>query len=535
MKLTTKKLLTISILSALISGCSGLGNKSANIEIDKNIATADLQLNAVAKSDYVTPQDVTQSNDIWLPTMVSEKRKQLDPRLSASFSINKTLRSINEGAGVIITLTGLPVYISEDITNQDDEGLSESVVAGVDPMTGLLLPPEGSSEDMTAAYSGTLAGFLDVFASHYNVSWSFNEGKINFYKYETRMFIIKTVPGNTTSISDIKSSGDSDSLTTKVDTSELNIWQDISSAVGGMISSGGSVVVSPAIGTLTVTDTPTKLGLIAEYIKNQNSHLKMQAAINLRVLSVALNDEEAYDINWDLVNENIKQSLGLGVSSGNPLSVTSAAITLKKLVTGTLLQDGQRSSSGSDLQGTSLLIQALSKQGRVSSMTNLTEMTLNNQPAPIHVGRSIAYLESSTTTPSVTPGIAPTTELVPGVVSTGFTMNILPHIQDKDNMILQYALDISSLLSLDSISSGGSTIQTPETDVKRMMQRVFVRSGETIVLAGFENNEIKTAARGGSKPNSSWLSSLLNGVGESSQEDRTRLVILVTPIIMTNE
>jgi type IVB pilus formation R64 PilN family outer membrane protein len=531
-----KKLLVSSLVTLMLSGCMTQTIKETEKAINSDIDEAAYLLEDAGNLKLREVPDVVESSSAWIPTESVQEKRYSDPRLSKSFSINRKLRSINEGAQRIALLTGIPVNVNDDVRDDNDDEEEESVDS-LDPFAdGGTVDLETtisslSENEMDAVYSGTLEGFLDVFTTHYNVSWEFRNNKISIFKYKTESFIIKTIPGNTSSAADIGSSGEG-SIQGGSNSDDLNIWTDLRASVDTILSKNGQAFVSPSIGTLTVTDTPDTLDRVRRFINDQNDHLKKQAVINIRILSVNLNDEDSYGINWELVNQSLRDSLQLGVTSGDPLTVTSSAITLSKLATGTVLNSGETVSTGSDLQGSSLLIEALSEQGKVSSLTNVTEVTMNNQPAPLYIGRTQGYLASSSVTPSVTPGIAPTTELEQDVIESGFTMNILPHIIDDNALILQYAFDMSRLLGLSSITSGGSSIQTPEEEVRKILQRVMMSSGETTILAGYENNE---SSFGGSGIGSSKsLLGKLFGGGNTSSNNKNILVVMITPTIISN-
>jgi type IVB pilus formation R64 PilN family outer membrane protein len=167
------------------------------------------------------------------------------------------------------------------------------------------------------------------------------------------------------------------------------------------------------------------------------------------------------------------------------------------------------------------MISALSTQGRVSELTSATLVTLNNQAAPVNVGRRVSYLAASATTQ--TPNVGSTTSLTPGTVQTGFSMTLVPHILGAKEMLLQYSLDLSTLLELKSITSGTSTIQTPDVSTSNFIQRVRIQTGETLVVAGFDQDNLLAVADGvGSAQNS------LMGQRKGMVK-RTMLVILIQP------
>lgn len=92
--------------------------------------------------------------------------------------------------------------------------------------------------------------------------------------------------------------------------------------------------------------------------------------------------------------------------------------------------------------------------------------------------------------------------------------------------MMQYAMDISSLLKLSTVTAGDSVIQTPDVDRRTSLQRVMVNSGDTIVVAGFENREVAAKTQGVASAEMPSLGGSVLG-----SDNRTVLVILIEPVV----
>jgi type IVB pilus formation R64 PilN family outer membrane protein len=175
------------------------------------------------------------------------------------------------------------------------------------------------------------------------------------------------------------------------------------------------------------------------------------------------------------------------------------------------------------------MINALSTQGKVRKETSASVTTLNYQPVPVQVARQTAYLKSSQTT--ISANVGSSTSLTPGVVTSGFTMTLLPNLLDNGTVMLQFSTDISTLRRINTVSStgttGGSQIQTPEIDTRNFLQRVAMKSGQTLVVSGFEQMEGDVERQGTGSP-----SNFLLGGGAASRSNKEIIVILITPIAM---
>jgi type IVB pilus formation R64 PilN family outer membrane protein len=148
---------------------------------------------------------------------------------------------------------------------------------------------------------------------------------------------------------------------------------------------------------------------------------------------------------------------------------------------------------------------------------------MNNQPVPINVGMSRAYVASTSLTQ--TANVGSTSTITPGMVQTGFAMSLVPHILDQQHVVMQYSMDISSLVGLESFTSGGATIQLPNVASNNFIQRVKLRSGETLVVAGFDQKDQSTSGEGFGNSKNTLAGS------QSTKNNQTMMVVLIQPTI----
>ncbi|MTV41722.1 PilN family type IVB pilus formation outer membrane protein, partial [Duganella radicis] len=385
--------------------------------------------------------------------------------------------------------------------------------------------------------SGNFKGLLDNAAARFGVSWKYADGAIHFYHTETRTFQISTLPGDSTFTATVASGAAStggvssggaagggggggagatggtgggvtanNSQNTAV-ASRLSVYGSIESGVKAMLTAYGKVVVSPATGSITVVDTPDSLARIATYIENENKTLSRQVVINVTVLSVTLSDSDDYGIRWDLVYNNLKQTYGL--ASGMPAGVDDGQLKVGII-------------GNSRFASSTAVINALSKQGKVRRQTTASVITLNNQPVPLQVAKQTSYLQSSQTT--VVAQVGTTTTLVPGSVTSGFNMSILPHVLNNGTVLLQFSTDISALRQIRQVQSGASRIESPEIDTRNFLQRVSLKSNETLIISGFEQTDDKLDRQGVGDPRNPAL-----GGGFEAGASKETIVILITP------
>jgi type II secretory pathway component GspD/PulD (secretin) len=96
-------------------------------------------------------------------------------------------------------------------------------------------------------------------------------------------------------------------------------------------------------------------------------------------------------------------------------------------------------------------------------------------------------------------------------------------------VMLQFSTDISSLRGIRTVTSGDrsstTSIETPEVDTRNFLQRVAMKSGETLVVSGFEQTDANVDRRGVGQPGFFPL-----GGGMTASAGKEMIVILVTPI-----
>lgn len=252
------------------------------------------------------------------------------------------------------------------------------------------------------------------------------------------------------------------------------------------------VVVSPELATVTVTAPPPTLDRVAAYLKRVNQQFARNLTIDLQVFDVALDDETGLGFSLEAVYQRMRD-FGLSLTGGPAVPNArgpSGQLTFEVL------------DPGSRFSGTTLLAQALASFGSVSVATSGQVLALNGQPAPFQVAEEISFLASSSArrdratasdidpvTGLPIPGIAPlVVDLTPGSVVVGLTANFLPQILDDNRILLQYQLTVSELRSLNTITSGGASIQVPNIFSQSLQQQAILRDGQSIVLFGYEQD-----------------------------------------------
>jgi len=558
---------TVLILS--VAGCS----TPLVAPVKKEVQTNDKQALAAMKSAQRgngAMQEEHKSaiefvDTLWLPSKREEdvKAKLLSKEtLTRAFTVSRDFHGMPEVAERITQLTQIPVDVAADVippvtaANAAKPAVALPAVSGGGP-----LPPQvngsigastsGGQAVIFLSYTGTLTGFLDITAARFGVSWEWSDNKIHFFRQTTKTFKIVALPGDTAMqalVSNQSGNGSGSGVTpttssstggtqsnastvtgatssTGISYSGMSVWKALEDSIKGMLSKGayaGNVVVTPATSSVTVTDTPQILERVRSFIAAQNESLSKQVVVNVKVLSVDLNDGDEYGINLSTLYSSLSGNYGMSLSNAFTTGTGDSNLALKVLGTSGTGVTGNGTVKA--WQGSQAILAALSQQGHVSQITSAALMTLNNQAAPLQVGTETAFLQSSATT--LTANIGQTTTLTPGMFTTGFSMAVVPNIMDNNTLLLQYDINISSLISLTQVSSNGSSIQTPSIATRNFLQRVRVNTGDTLVMTGFEQTNASATAQGVGNANN-----MLFGGGMNATKSHSVLVILIQPIV----
>ncbi|KEZ64634.1 secretin, partial [Pseudomonas amygdali pv. tabaci str. ATCC 11528] len=99
-------------------------------------------------------------------------------------------------------------------------------------------------------------------------------------------------------------------------------------------------------------------------------------------------------------------------------------------------------------------------------------------------------------------------------------------LMDDDEMLLMVSINMSSKPTFEPFTSNGSSVQIPNYDAKSLSPKVKLRSGQTLILSGFEELSDNTDKIGTGSPGFFGL-----GGGRKRTSSKSVLVVLITPIV----
>lgn len=445
-----------------------------------------------------------------------------DDRSQAALNAHVVLRkrgTLSAIASAIGDLTPVAIQIGADPAPLTG-GTTKKEPATSDPLLGSLTPPTLSPRVISISYEGTLRGLLDdvAIASGYGWDYDSKSNTVIFSRLMIRTFTLLGAPGKRefkdqitnkskettrssiggSNINATVSSSDTSSQTNQTNTTDykFDIWDDTEKAVKSLLSPEGSVVGNQAAGTITVRDRADNVRQVGNYIADVNRRLSRQVALTIHVWALEVTDDNEAGIDLQAIFNNDDVSIIAGsLSTLGGASTASATIVSGKL----------KSSTG--------VLKALKEWGNAAQVTSGGALVLSNQPVPIQAIKRIAYLAGSSTTST---NYGQSTEITPGEVTTGFAMTVVPHILDRRRVLLQYSINLSSLDDMEEISTSDLRVQLPKTSMRSFSQRSQMQMGQTLVLAGFQDQAQKMANALG----------LIN-LGRRGEYARTLLVITI--------
>lgn len=516
-------------VAGLVAACSVSTDLDATLdrEVENTVA-----LKEEAKVPTTpAPIDVIRvKDDIWLGD-TSEVEYEGDPVPSyletadgVTLISNRPI-TLFEIGDMINKITSLSVRYDQEL-----EENSKNLADGNAPSLETIGAQWTDSTKMLVSYKGPLSGLLDEVSNRFGIWWKYENKQIYFYKYITKTFVLYTLPTKPTlsvNVGGSSTEGSAGSSSVSLtNTANIDLWTNIESSIKSMISKGAQLTMDQSNGTITLTGTPTDIRKVAKFVNEQNVRLSRQVAISVKVLQVTVSDNDQYGLNLSAVFGGNSHITELGFAS--PGSGLGAEITENLAMTIV---------SGSwTLQGA---IQALSEQGTTTLVTSGTVTTLNNKPAPIQVVRTQNYISEITKTNSGSDGSYYDLSTETEEIETGFTLDVLPRILEHGRLMLMFNMTLSDLIELERVDLGGSGsgegseeisgqyIQNPIIETRGFTQEVALKSGETLILSGYERVENTANKTGvGSADNS------LMGGTATAEKTRSILVIMLTPIVL---
>ena len=518
------KLFLVCIMSAMmLAGCTAQKSAKVAASVDKDFVNAydAFEMSKNPRAKVASGDTVSMSEGIWLgnKSIVLDHKNKLPSQFETDTGVTILLNepvTLQVLANDINSVTGLPVKIDSQVSS---DKLKKTV---------------------NVAYTGKLSGLLSQVATDLDLLWYYDKTSIVFYETETKTFTLYAL-GTEVSYQTAMNTDDGNQVSLE---SKLKEWDEVESAISAIVgkTSNADFTVSRSLGTITVTAPPSVLARVGEYIERQNKRLSQLVTIDVKVLQVSISNDSALGLNLaaainsasglnivanpknNLVTKEAG-SMNIAVLSNTVSGLTGATHTVNGAeVAGAYTQNDIKNGSLAGLAGSTALIQALAKQGKVSLVTNVGVTTRNNRVAPVNNTRTTGYIKrfesrNFTTVESST--------VDQDNLETGFSMQLLPNILENGKILLLFRMSVRELLKMSTQTIGEVTLQLPEVEERSFMQEVIMESGQMLVVSGFEKQNNTDTRYGVGDPDFMALS----GSRETSAK-RDVLVVILTPQVL---
>lgn len=425
------------------------------------------------------------------------------------------------------SVMGIKIEVENDVRTEMESAsaIGSESAPGSDAMdaTGAKTGESSSlfSEDMSGPrlslnQSGTVEELMNSIASLLGAKWKYNEdaNKIIVYKYVSKNFYIPSIPGGYTLGSKVAGSNASNEASFNTTQS---VWASIREDVGVMVGDKGNFTLSESSGILTVRANSVVLDRVETYIDSVKKGMRSQILIDVQILSVIQDKLNRKDLNLQAVFTEAGLSSTFKGAAGSILTGASSFIIGNEM---NVLPENRKG-----LAGSQTMIDLLEKYGTTAVVASNTIRTVNNQPSALTTSDTESYLLKKEVTIGDTNGTTQT-NLTVEEKTTGLSLHILPTLDENGkDILLQISFTLSKIKGYNTYDGGdGNQVNTPIISSRDFVEKVWLRSGETLVLSGFDIAET-------SKEGSGALGKDMWALGGSSQDTvkREKLVIIITP------
>ena len=489
--------LVAAALAAAVAGCAAMGEAERRIESGAAEAGA-----AAARAAAFPSGPVARSSDPFLG------RQVVRPPATA-------LPEALECRGCFLAMAGAPLELGDvaDLVARRT-GLAVSVVEG---------RREGRREreepTWTPRYRGPLSGFLDAMSAAFDVAWSAAGGRLRIERETTRVYRLAAGAASaqvTTQVSGAVSSGDTGGAQTVSSGVSVDVWSEVRSVVERVFA-GGAASVSRTSGTLTVTGPPSAQARARALVRDLDAILEPRVAVKVTLLLVDVTDGDDYGLNIEALFESARAGVSLGVTGLSRETIGAAGA----LAGGVAVAEG----AGGGWSGTAdVVARAVSESGRLVDRHQAVVTGRTAAATPVRMATRRNYVrELGVTSDS---GVT-TYEAQVDTLTTGYSLQLLPRVEERGRVSLYLAVSTANLVRMERVAFGdrGGFLDLPTVSQRVFTLDTTMRTGEALVLAGYDQDR-STAARSGAGTPSFW--SPLGG-GARAHVRRVRLIAIVEP------
>ncbi|MEE9569231.1 MAG: secretin and TonB N-terminal domain-containing protein, partial [Candidatus Binatia bacterium] len=325
-----------------------------------------------------------------------------------------------------------------------------------------------------------LSEALDTLTDLLNLSYKVKRNliRVSIPKPETRIFSLQYVDlirtGTSSTSAQIGAggtvvAGGATGSSTVSTTTSTDLWTNIETGLGELISPEGQVVVDKQSGNILVTDLPKVLDRVANFLEAIEGSVQRQVLIEARIVEVILTGDYRFGIDWGAIAK-AGALRGASIASADRILGQKLAPDLSGFQIGV---------SSTDF---ATLLSVLDKQGEVNVLSSPRLATLNNQTAVIRSATDEVFFETRIEeTVLAGGGIRETRTSTARTVTIGVVLSITPQIGSDGSVTLHVRPTVTEKTG-EARSPEGDTF--PILDVREADMVVRARDGQVVVIGG---------------------------------------------------
>lgn len=336
-------------------------------------------------------------------------------------------------------------------------------------------------------------------------------------------------------------SGQQDQASVTLEQSNDNqFWKTIETEIQQLKGDGERIIFDRFSGTIVATASRHTHEHINRFLGTVNERIGQQVEIVGKIVEVQLLDQQKLGIDWSQATTSIGNLIIGAAKIAPPLG--DGAATIRGAYTNTNMGStnlGGFKFNSDTFAGTisagkiGLVLQALSEQGNLNTITAPRLITINNQTAYIKDTEDRPYFQLASSSIQTT-GVNNNNTLASEQyniqsISIGTLVAITPHIADNGDITLDVTPAITRLK--DEVEAMGGRMKAPALYVKTTSTIVRLRSGETAIIGGLVTDSVVDSVRG--VPGLSKIPFIGRAFRtEGKIKSKTELVIMLTPRIL---
>lgn len=337
-----------------------------------------------------------------------------------------------------------------------------------------------------------LARTLDRIVARLGILWRYEEGRIEFYRTETRAFDVRMLSLQAAAEASLglqetgSREGFSSASRTELSLVRHDPLASVKARIEPFLSRAGVVVAEPgASATLIVTDTPEVLRQVAGFIERENRAMSRRVRLLFEELTVLVEDDVEAGIDWDIVFASARAAASFGMSGAVAQEAGALAASVVQ----------------GPYQGSEFLIKALGKVGRVVRRNSLPVLTLNRRPVTHAVRTTFSYIDKVETLAQrgLLESTLPSVSVSQKEETVGSLITLVPDAQEDGQVLLSVAYDNTVAQPLKSVTFGDGDnplqLQQITIDGNGTVQQVALMPGQPLLISGFDRSRREAESR----------------------------------------